>query len=58
MKFDEVWKIAQNQNPKMAKGRAIMSTDNFRKAMKWAYNRGHEEGVSKKLFDGFFGGGK
>ena len=54
MKFDEVWKIAQNQNPKMAKGRAIMSTDNFRKAMKWAYNRGHEEGVSKKLFDGFF----
>ena len=56
MKFNDVWRVVERQNPKLAKGRAVtMSTENFRKALQYAYDRGAEEKGSVNLFEGLFG---
>jgi len=54
MKFEDAWRIVKKQNPKLEKGKAIMSTENFRKALEWAYDRGAEEESSRQLFNGLF----
>jgi len=55
MRFEDAWRVLQSQKPKLKTDKAFEITpENFRKALKWAYDRGHEEGVSEKLFNRMF----
>jgi len=55
MKFEDAWRVLQSQKPKLKTDKAFKITpENFRKALKWAYDRGAEEESSKQLFNRFF----
>ena len=51
--FQELWFEVERQNPKIESGKVSMSTDNFKKALRLAYETGRE---SNYLFNNLFGG--
>jgi hypothetical protein len=57
MKFKEVYRIVEGRNPMLKTGQVTMSSENFEKAMKWAYDRGQEDQGSANLFGSLFGSG-
>ena len=42
MSFNELWIIIERKNPRMKQGTITMSTPNFKKVMRLAYNKGAE----------------
>ena len=48
MIFEEVWEIVEEQNPNLESGYAKMTKENFKKAMRFAYNKGSSHAASSR----------
>jgi hypothetical protein len=55
MKFDEMWAIVEEANPMLEMGTVTMYSALFKKAMRFAFDKGVLEGETKDLYNKFFG---
>lgn len=53
MQFEELWEEVERKNPQIRKGKVTMSSDNFKKALRYAFNKGS---VQENYFDEYFKG--
>ena len=56
MTFHELWETVKTANPSLSSGKVTMSTENFRKALQYAYNKAQEDSRSSGYFEELFRG--
>jgi hypothetical protein len=58
MTFDEMWELVESQNHALRDGSVTMSSASFKKALRFAFEKGRESGQGESMFNGLFGGGR
>lgn len=60
MEFWELWEEVDRKNPQIRTGKVAMSSENFKKALRYAYNKGsvNAADTSGSFFDEFLKGMK
>jgi hypothetical protein len=58
MTFDEMWRLVESKNSQLRDGRKTMSSASFKKALRFAFEKGRESGQGESMFNGLFGGGR
>ena len=58
MNFEQLWRLVESHNPTLRDESVTMSSASFKRAIRFAFDKGRDSGAGESMFNGLFGGGR